>query len=267
MACSSPGRLEEARARAHDGPMEQKEAGENKGLVIAVAAAILVIGALAVRRTGQLRESPTYLPLATAAEGKGAVSGHLVREDGAPIEGISMTWMRRLDSLTTMGGGRSEPSGPDGSFRIDDIEPGEGFVEISAFHGSWDGESGLFEVLPGSEASAIVVRAELVDEERVTRGVALDEDGAPVVGATVTARRKRLMSQSMTVVTTTSDGSFEVVTPTAGGEFVLTMERPGHEPATLEGVAVGSQDVELRSGRPSVEPPASDAGRPDGRDE
>ena len=80
-----------------------------------------------------------------------------------------MTWMRRLDSLTTMGGGRSEPSGPDGSFRIDDVEPGEGFVEISALHGSWDGESGLFEVLPGSEASAIVVRAEPVDEERITR--------------------------------------------------------------------------------------------------
>ena len=265
MALSCAERLQATRTRAHDGPMQQQEAGENKGLVIAVAAVIFAIGALAVWRTGQLRESPTYLPSATAAEGKGAISGRLVREDGAPIEGISMTWMRRLDSLTAMGGGRSEPSSPDGSFRIDDIEPGEGFVEVSAVHGSWDGESGLFEVLPGSEASAIVVRAEPVDEERITRGVVLDEDGAPVAGAKVTARRSELMSQSMTVVTTRPDGSFEVVTPTAGGELALTMERPGQEPATLEGVAVGSQDVELRPGRPSVEP--SGAGRPGSRDE
>ena len=247
--------------------MQQQEAGENKGLVIAVAAAILVVGALAVWQTGQLRESPTYVPSATAAEGKGAISGHLVTEDGAPIEGISMTWMRRLDSLTTTGGGHSEPSSSDGSFRIDDVEPGEGFVEVAAFHVSWDGESGLFEVLPGSEASAIVVRAEPVDEERITRGVVLDENGAPVAGARVTARRDRLMSQFMTAVDTRSDGSFEVVMPTAGGELVLTTERSGQAPARLEGVAVGSQDVELRRGRPSGEPLASDAARPDSRDE
>ena len=184
-----------------------------------------------------------------------------------PIEGVSVTWMRRLDGLTTMGGGRSEPSGPDGSFQIDDIEPGEGFVEISGFHGSWDGESGLFEVLPGREASGIVVRARPVDEERVTRGVVVDEDGAPVAGATVTARRDKLMSQAMTAVMTKPDGSFEVVMPSAGGELVLTTEHPGLKPATLEGVAVGSQDVELRPGRPPVEPPASDAGRPGSRDE
>lgn len=247
--------------------MHQQEAAENKGLVIAVAAVILVIGALAVWQTAQLRESPTYVPMATATGGKGAVSGRLVRGDGVPIEGISMTWMRRLDSLTTMGGRRSEPSGPDGSFRIDDIEPGEGFVAISDFHGSWDGESGLFEVLPGSEASAIVVRAGPVDEERITRGVVVDKSGAPVAGARVTARRDGLMSQSMTEVTTRSDGSFEVVMPTAGGELVLTAEHSGQGPATVEGVAVGSQDVELRPGRPSAEPPAPDAERPGSRDE
>ena len=247
--------------------MQREERGESNALTIAVAAVILVIGALAVWQTGQRRVRPTYVPLATAAEGKGAVSGHLVREDGAPIEGISMTWMRRLDSLTTMGGGRSEPSGPDGSFRIDDIEPGEGFVKVSALHGSWDGESGLFDVLPGSKASAIVVRAEPVDEKRITRGVVLDEDGSPVADAAVTARRNGLMSQSMTVVNTSSNGTFEVVTPTAGGELVLTMDCPRHEPATLEGVAVGSQDVELRPGPPSVVPAAFDAGRPDGRDD
>lgn len=267
MGLSCMERLQDTRARAHDGPMQREEAGENKGLVIAVAAVILAIGALAVWQTGQRRESPTYVPLATAAEGKGAVSGHLVGGDSVPIEGISVTWMRRLDGLTTIGGGRSEPSGSDGSFWIDDIEPGEGFVEISGFHGSWDGESGLFEVLPGREASEIVVRARPVDEERITRGVVVDEDGAPVAGATVTARRDKLMSQSMTTVMTKPDGSFEVVMPSAGGELVLTTEHPGLEPATLEGVAVGSQDVELRPGRPSVEPPASDAGRPGSRDE
>lgn len=247
--------------------MQQEEGGENNALVIAVAAVILVVGALAVWQTGQRRENPTYVPLATAAEGRGALSGRVLDKGGEPVEGISMTWMRKQDSFMTVSAGRSEPSGADGSFRIDNVEPGEGFVEVSAFDGSWDGQSGLFEVLPGSEASEIVVRAEPVDEARITRGVVRDGDGAPVAGANVTARRDKLMSESMTVVSTRSDGTFEVVMPTAGGELMLTVELEGREPVTVEGVAVGSQDVELRAGPPAPEIPATGPENPGGGDE
>jgi len=186
---------------------------------------------LAVRLAGYTVErvlgvaAPTTEPVTVTLRPSSTVRGRVVDEDGDPVVAAEVSLL-----VERAGGGMafqimtgSEPSGDDGRFAIEDVEPGPLRLMVAA-QGYLPFDRGGLEVPVGKdlEGLELVLRAGATVEGRVS-----SPDGAPVIGANV-----RVMAE----------GQGGPLPPMRMMSRGADTDGDGHY--RLEGVEVGSRTLE-----------------------
>ncbi|MEM8713269.1 MAG: carboxypeptidase-like regulatory domain-containing protein [Planctomycetota bacterium] len=225
----------------------------NDGLGLWIKAAstlaLLFLLAAGLLKASQManREDPTYVAVASTPQGAtdaalGSVRGVVVDEAGQPVPNLPVQWMAVVGELgpawlggSVMEGGRHRTvTDADGVFELRELTAGEGQVDICvddhlASGKPLEGMSGQIEVRAGFVATEIQVEVRQVPMERILGGTVVDADGSPAAGISIKlSRGGGLFGGSFTATRTSSaDGSFLFVAPTAGGPVTLEWDVPG----------------------------------------
>ncbi|HEU5058595.1 MAG TPA: carboxypeptidase-like regulatory domain-containing protein, partial [Kofleriaceae bacterium] len=167
------------------------------------------------------------------------MNGAITEADGgAPVAGATVTVKGTALSATT---------GPDGTFSIADVPGGEASLEISAAdHVTKE------VVLPATGKATVnttLVKAAPPPATRVVTGLAKDESGQPVVGATVTIKGTQLSA------VTDADGLFFIQGAPAG-DLELVAESEGRQVSAPVPAAESSAKLTFAAaGQPGPEQP------------
>lgn len=204
--------------------------------------------------TGQLlvaASSADYAPQARYVEvGEGGATADFALVPGGVIEGVvlderskqpvggALVTARRDRSGTLAlaeGGARVATAAADGRFRLAGLRPGA--YELGAHDATRIAKQ---PTLVGIGVAEQVTDVQLlIGSAPVVRGIVLDEAGAPVGGATVTANGRDAQEQA----TTDAKGAFELA-GLAPGAYILVASTETQVPAGRSAVEVADKDVE-----------------------
>lgn len=207
----------------------------------------------------------------------GALSGRVVDEAGAPLEGVRVA-VRGAEVSEAIGGGMrmshrtalgaaDAVTDADGRFRLTGLLAGDVIVEAESADSLHHGESGRVEIRAGQESLGLVVVAARIPDDRRIEGRVLDPSGHPVPRASVRGRYRTLFSGGSIGVQSDRDGHFRMILPSSVS-LDLEVSDPQDRWNTIfaEGVPAGTLDAELRfvESRPlQVELAAPGGRRPD----
>ncbi|MEM7518492.1 MAG: carboxypeptidase-like regulatory domain-containing protein [Planctomycetota bacterium] len=187
------------------------------------------------------REDPAYVALGAtsgAAVGReeGSVSGIVVDRAGKSVPNLPLDWLMEVGDVgpsvlggSVMEGGKFQTvTNAEGEFEFTGLPVGEGQVGIDVDDHFADGKpleglSGRIEVRAGFAATEIRVEAREVPADRILRGTVVDAAGDPVGGMRVKLNRDGWIfsGQFMATQTTSADGQFLFIAPSAGGPITL----------------------------------------------
>jgi hypothetical protein len=209
-------------------------------LVVLVFAALVALFLAFGRGRGF---EPTYVPSTNPAQT--AVSGTVVDGSGKPQAGIAVTWFAHRGGGAYQGGDHVL-SGPDGSFTLVGLTPGEGYVATSHETPLFEGRVRSFEARRGMDARDVVLRIEEVPLGRRISGRVLRADGTLATRVAVRGARSSLRGSWSAMATTDDRGEFVLVAPWSGGEAELELLGVGAT-SPIGTVEVGSAGIELRA--------------------
>lgn len=198
--------------------------------VVAVAAAILVLPRLRMAKV-------TLVPHGDPQ--RAAVAGRVVKPDGTPLAGASVTWFhqegeRQLFGATMFrGGDLRTTTAADGTFRFDAVPQVEGHAALDDDTCGHEGSSG--HVLPqlGSRVEGLELRSAAIAADRWLRGRLRRPDGTPAAFAHLQARAHGLLRNWQGSTSADADGSFVILGPWAGAEVELVLLPQEGEPMPL----------------------------------
>lgn len=207
--------------------------------VVAVAGAILVLPRLRMANV-------TLVPHGDPQ--RAAVTGRVLKPDGSPLAGASVTWFhqegeRRLFGATMFqGGDLRTTTADDGAFRFDAVPPTEGYAAIGDAACGHEGASGHVSPELGRRIEGLELRCEAIAADRWLRGRLRRPDGTAAAFVFVQARASGLLSNWQGGASTDAEGRFAILTPWAGGELELVLPADGtpvglgshHAGATVE---------------------------------
>lgn len=160
-------------------------------------------------------------------EDAGWVHGRVLDPAGRPVPGVHVqSWQHQAQ----VGGRRSSFDDPravstaDGGFRLGPLAPGEVTLQARAAGGAQRAR-GVLQVAAGRTYEWSLVLVDLP----ILRGRALDVDGTPLAGWTVTSRPMYPLGPPPRAVLTGADGDFEIPFPSTGPVRLelYEPERPG----------------------------------------
>lgn len=192
--------------------------------IVAVAGAILVLPRLRMANV-------TLVPHGDPQ--RAAVIGRVLKPDGTPLAGASVTWFhqegerRLLGATMFQGGDLHTTTADDGTFRFDAVQPTEGYAALGDAASGHEGASG--HVLPqlGSRVEGLELRSEAIAPDRWLRGRLRRPDGTAAAFVFVQARAYGLLSNWQNGASCDADGRFAILTPWAGGELELVLLAEG----------------------------------------
>ncbi len=178
----------------------------------------------------------------------GGISGKVLDLlSSAPITSFSVRYARTRDGKPMGFGKRERFESADGTFEIDDVDPGRYVVQVSA-EGYATKQSEELEVVRKSVPSSVVIA---LDHGSMLRGVVLrSSDRAPVSGAVVSLRAdasRDLFGNDLSGgfrrggaggVVTGEDGRFALMN-VSPGEYALDVTHDLYAPQRVEGIVVG----------------------------
>jgi protocatechuate 3,4-dioxygenase beta subunit len=180
------------------------------------------------------------------------IAGHVVNTDGKPVSGAVVTVTSTSAAVGGeghgRGGGSQDRSDPDGSFLVDNLEPGVYGVTVAAA-GYRNAVLPPVTISNDSDVPSLDVRLEA---GRSVRGRVLDANGNGIASAMVVAAPAGSTPGSGGALPASSDvnGTF-IVTAPADGAIDLTAVAAGFPTARATGVEPqDGVDVVLRAPRP-----------------
>lgn len=210
--------------------------------IVAVAGAILVLPRLRMANV-------TLVPHGDPQ--RAAVAGRVLKPDGTPLAGASVTWFhqegeRRLLGATMFrGGDLRTTTAADGTFRFDTVPPVEGHASLGDAACGHEGSSG--HVLPqlGSRTEGLELRSVAISADRWLRGHLRRPDGTPAAFAQVQLRANGFLRNWQGSTSADADGAFVILGPWSGAEVELLLLPQDGEPVPLGTHHLG-ETVDLR---------------------
>ncbi|MBL8736316.1 MAG: carboxypeptidase regulatory-like domain-containing protein [Planctomycetes bacterium] len=208
--------------------------------VVAVAGAILVLPRLRMANV-------TLVPHGDPQ--RAAVAGRVLKPDGSPLAGASVTWFhqegerRLLGATMFQGGDLRTTTADDGTFRFDAVPPTEGYAALDDAGCGHEGSSG--HVLPqlGRRVEGLELRGAAIAADRWLRGRLRRPDGTPAAFVFVQARADGLLRNWQGGASSDAEGRFAILSPWAGGELELVM--PAEDTPVSLGTHHAGATVEL----------------------
>lgn len=160
---------------------------------------------------------------------RAAVAGRVLKPDGSPLAGASVTWFhqegeRQLFGATMFqGGDLHTTTASDGTFRFDAVPPTEGYAALGDAACGHEGASG--HVLPqlGSRVEGLELRGTAIAADRWLRGRLRRPDGTAAAFVFVQARAYGLLRKWQSGTSCDAEGRFAILAPWAGGELELVL--------------------------------------------
>ncbi len=164
---------------------------------------------------------------------RAAVAGRVLKPDGSPLAGASVTWFhqegeRRLLGATMFrGGDLRTTTADDGTFRFDAVPPTEGYAALGDPACGHEGAAG--HVLPqlGSRVEGLELRGTAIAADRWLRGRLRRPDGTAAAFVFLQAHAYGLLSNWQGGASSDADGQFAILTPWAGSELELVLPAEG----------------------------------------
>jgi hypothetical protein len=183
---------------------------------------------------------------------RAAVAGRVLKPDGTPLAGASVTWFHQdgerqpFGAMMFGGGDLRSTTAADGTFHFDAVPPTEGYAALGDEACGHEGASG--HVLPelGSRVEGLELRSTAIAADRWLRGRLRRPDGSPAAFVSVQARAHRLLRNWQGSTSSDADGQFAILAPWAGGELELVLPTGGVELGTHR--AGATVDVVLPAG-------------------
>jgi hypothetical protein len=218
-------------------------------LMVALGLACVVGLAALLLWPGWQRERPQYRPNADPATA--GIEGMVVDQDGLPIAGIGVRWFAKVEvaasGLANVHAG-SDPVVTDaaGNFRMDALQPGDGYLQLEADAKLFHGRSGEFDLRRGAIAGGLRLRAKALPVEKLLRGRILRQDGTPAAFEPLRLQESSLLGHKQAMVVTDAAGNFEHVGVMFENNCELFWIPSGRAPVKLGAVRFDGTRLELR---------------------
>ncbi|MCA8961517.1 MAG: carboxypeptidase regulatory-like domain-containing protein [Planctomycetes bacterium] len=175
-----------------------------------------------------------------ALDRNGTVTGFVIDTTGKRVSGARVEVKRKTDSSmplpVTVGGPTT--SGPDGSFTIDNVAPGEAGMIVADHNNYLETEGEPFDLAPGESLTGFEIALRIGG---MVSGSVVDDHNQPVQGATVAIRDERygdISLDSLESKTKTDASGRFTIGSVESGEVSLIAHRTGYLRTEISGIKV-----------------------------